>query len=193
MNSPTIDLWDVGLELFNTDPDGFEVTFIAGDIRDPKFLEAVAPAPKNTSVAPPAIALKDIKQERGGDLDSLNPLRGRVSVILADLFFHQFTKEEQEPLARSLAGLLSPEPGSMIFGSHGGLPEEGFWSPTGTQLKLYNHSLESWKRLWEDVFGEGEVEVKATLKEYEESPEFFGTFKGNTNPLYELEWSVTRL
>lgn len=169
------------------------MTFVAGDVRDPQFLEPAAPVPKSTSTSSSAIALKDIKAQNGGELDSLDPLRGHVSAILADLFFHQFTKDEQETLARALAGLLSPDPGSMIFGSHAALPEEGAWTPTGTQMKMYCHSVESWERLWVGIFGEGEVEVNATLKEYEESPEFDGTFKGNTSPLYELVWSVTRL
>jgi len=43
--------------------------------------------------------------------------------MYASLLFHLFSEEKQLHLLRALAGLLSPEPGSMIFGLHIGLAE----------------------------------------------------------------------
>lgn len=80
----------------------------------------------------------------------------------------------------------------MIFGNHAGLPEEGYWAPEHSKMRLYCHSDRSWKALWEEVFGEGNIEVQAVLNDYGEKPDFFDSFPGNTVALYELEWSVTR-
>lgn len=146
-----------------------------------------------SAVSPPGTKLKDIK------LDSLNSLRGRVSIILADLLFHQFSEDEQFALAQSLASLLSSEPGSMIFGNHAGLLQAGTWSPdlrqgeTESKMKMYCHSPESWQRMWEGIFGEGNADVKVSLSDYGEGTDFQGTFPWNKTPFYELIWSVTRL
>ena len=137
-------------------------------------------------------ALRNIK------LVSLNSLRGQVSGILANNFFHVFSKEEQDTLAHSIASLLSPESGSMIFGSHSGLPEEGLWSmdpkpgETEIPMKIYCHSPESWKMMWMDIFGKGNVDVQVSLREYEWGADLFGSFPWNTKSTYEMEWSVTR-
>ena len=165
--------------------------FIVGNVHDPSFLSPSEVVTQES--APSALPLRDIK------VDSLNSLRGRVSAILADLFFHLFNKEEQETLARSLASLLSPAPGSMIFGSHCVLPEERLWSPTPrpgeseSKIAMYCHSPESWKELWEEIFGKGRVDVKVRFEDIEEGNELQGTFPGNRNPMYEMKWSVTRL
>ncbi|TFY51260.1 hypothetical protein EVJ58_g10663 [Rhodofomes roseus] len=52
-------------------------------------------------------------------------LQGRVSAIHASSLFHLFEEEKQLALARALAGLLAPHRGAMLFGSHGGAPENG--------------------------------------------------------------------
>ena len=137
--------------------------------------------------APDNTPLKDI------ELKSLNDLHGRVHAILADLFFHMFTKEQQYTLARSLASLLSPTPGSMIFGNHAGLQEEGLWEPDNNVTKLYCHSDKSWRKMWEDIFGKENVDVQVTLRAYAAKTDLNGSFPGNMVPLYELEWSITRL
>ena len=137
---------------------------------------------------PPTTPRPDLKR-----LTSLNPLRGHVSAIYAGSLIHLFQEEEQSAIAHKLAGLLSPEPGSMLLGGHGGRPEKGFWCPTHLDYKMFCHSPQSWKELWEGVFGKDKVLVKARLRQEEGGPEFFGTFPGNKEPYHMMDWSVTRL
>ena len=113
--------------------------------------------------------------------------------IHASSFFHLFSEASQLHVARALAGLLSPEPGSVIFGSHVGKADKGFTaSPSGVH-QMFCHCPESWAQLWDGVvFEKGVVVVKANLVEIErEDPDahqstFFAKFT-------ILEWSVTRL
>ena len=124
-------------------------------------------------------------------LTSLNPLRGRVFAIHASSFFHIFDEEKQLHVARAFAGLLSPEPGSMIFGLHLGSPDKGLTlSPGHDVLQMFCHSPESWIELWDGlVFEKGVVNVQTKLvqmewKEPDGSPSLVFT---------TLVWSVTRL
>lgn len=158
--------------------------FLEGDVFDQAFLAPVAPF---TLQSPPSTPRPNLKA-----LTSLNPLRGHVSAIFAGSFIHLFPEESQTQVARSLAGLLSPEPGSMLLGIHVGLVEKGFWA-ANLDYKLFCHSPESWKELWEGIFGKGKVEVKAELKPQVGGLDHFGTFPGNTQPIYLMEYSVTRL
>ena len=105
--------------------------------------------------------------------------------------FHIFNEEKQLHLARALAGLLSPESGSVIFGRHVGNHEKGFISPPGHRgRQKFYHSPESWTELWDGVvFEKGVVAVQVELvqvgtKEPDES---------QTRTVPGLVWSVTRL
>ena len=127
-------------------------------------------------------------------LTSLTSLQGHVSVIHIGAFFHLFDEEKQTQLARILAGLLSPEPGSMIFGGHEGRAEKGYRVEGGMRRGTYMfcHSPESWKELWDGkVFSKGTVEVEAILVERP---------RADVNPdaaedahFYHMVWSVMRL
>jgi len=139
------------------------IAFIRGDAFDPKHLKVVPPlltanAPTVDTV-PPALDLRS--------LTSLNPLHGRVAAIHASSFFHLFREEKQLHLARALAGLLSPEPGSIIFGLHVALAEKGFTTPeTGVGHRLFCHSPVTWAQLWDgEVFEKGVVNVQTKLVE----------------------------
>jgi hypothetical protein len=172
-----VEFWDLGHELFRTTPKTFPVPFIAGDVFDPANLEPVAPfndAPK-TSV--PAL----------NTLTSLNSLRGHVSVIHASSFFHLFDEDKQLQLARELACLLSPEPGSVIFGSHGGLSVKGYFR-AGLR---FTHSPETWEELWDgQVFNKGKVKVEASLHKddlVDPSMPDHGSIR------FVMTWSVTRM
>lgn len=94
-------------------------------------------------------------------------------------------------LARALAGLLSPEPGSVIFGLHVGLAEKGFKSALSGGL-MFCHSPESWVQMWDGpVFEKGIVTVQAKLIHVERRDP-----KGDETPARSvalLVWSVTRL
>ena len=180
MNTTTTAFWDLGHELFKSTPESFPVPFIAGDVFDPTNLQKVAPASLSQQNELPTINL--------AALTSLNPLHGRVSAVHASSFFHLFNFEQQSELAKALAGLLSPQPGSLIFGSHIALPVKGI-QPIHNGRHMCCHSPESWAELWEEVaYGKGEVKVNAILKSVERKLD-----ASQSDDLCMLIWSVTRL
>ncbi|TFY82951.1 hypothetical protein EWM64_g1066 [Hericium alpestre] len=176
--------WDAGLKLFKRTPETYPVPFIAGDVFDHANLE---PVPVFTAASPPTTPRPVLK-----DLTSLNPLRGHLSAIHASAFFHLFQEDKQLELARALACLLSSEPGSMIFGQHGGLPEKGFRAMSTSTHQMFCHSPDSWRELWDGViFEKGTVRVDADI---------VSSGRGDTMQRlypdvkwYRLNWSVTRL
>ncbi|KAI6114468.1 hypothetical protein F5141DRAFT_1187972 [Pisolithus sp. B1] len=162
--------------LFRTSKDTWAGHFIPGDALDPEML-SVAPIARGSKVgSPPDLST----------LTSLNPLHGQCSVVYASAFLHLFTEEQQLHLGRALAGLLSPEPGSLICGIQICKKEKGdvpiaFGSSVHT---LFCHSPQSWAELWDGtVFRKGEVEVKSSTQE--------GFFMGQSLDI--LIWSVKRL
>jgi len=181
----------LGHKLFRTTPATYPIAFIPGDTFDPKHLKVVPPlptanAPVVVDMVAPALDLHS--------LTSLNPLHGRVSAIYASALFHLFREEKQLHLARALAGLLSPEPGSMIFGLHVGLAEKGFTTPeTGVGHRLFCHSPVTWAQLWDgEVFEKGVVNVQTKLVQV------VGNFGGRGDQVPAqtttlLIWSITRL
>jgi hypothetical protein len=149
---------NLGHKLFKTTQETYPIAFVPGDVFDPNHLE-IAP-PMASSAQPPSGPAPDLRS-----LTSLNPLHGRMFAIHASSFFHLFNEEKQLDLARALAGLLSPEPGSMIFGVHIGAAEKGFQpSLSGRVRRLWCHSPESWTELWDGlVFEKGVVKVQSKL------------------------------
>lgn len=128
-------------------------------------------------------------------LTSLTPLRGRLSAIHASSFFHLFSEDQQAQLARLLASLLSPEPGSMILGAHVGRPEKGlrmeFLRPNAAAAaRMFCHSPESFVEMWDEVFGAGRVKTAARLLEVERKDE--KQVDSNVK-FYIMGWSVKRL
>ncbi|KAI0320559.1 hypothetical protein OF83DRAFT_1052908 [Amylostereum chailletii] len=172
------EFWDLGQKLFNTTHKMYPVTFVAGDAFDPVHLETVSPF---TTASPPTTSRPIL-----GELKSLNPLRGHVSAIHASSFFHLFDEDGQQRLAHAVAGLLSPEPGSMVFGQHAGLPHKGFRTSTLLAREGFCHGPDSWRELWDGkVFAKGTVKVETELTEAER-PE-------RASKSYWLAWKVTRL
>ncbi|KAF5373309.1 hypothetical protein D9615_007402 [Tricholomella constricta] len=170
--------WDLGHELFKSTPDTFPALFIAGDAFDSQFI-----APREPFIETPHA------QPSLGPLTSLTPLQGHVSVIHASAFFHLFLEEDQLELARRVASLLSPLPGSFIFGAHVGRPEKGILGGDGPdQIQAtFCHSPESWRGLWDgQVFKNGTVTVDVELVR-RERPDLAGP------PIFMLIWSVTRV
>ncbi|KAI0735567.1 hypothetical protein C8Q76DRAFT_286944 [Earliella scabrosa] len=178
------DFWALGHKLFRSTPATFPVPFVAGDAFDPAHLAIVPPF-----YAPPETPVPQLNT-----LTSLNPMRGHVSAIHASSFFHLFDEEKQLQLAQALAGLLSPSPGSMIIGSHGGWSEKGYRAdptrPNALVYRLFCHCPESWVELWDgQVFKKGTVRVDAILREVERKD----LLSVNDGTFYWLVWSVTRL
>ncbi|KAJ6504201.1 hypothetical protein C8R47DRAFT_1210286 [Mycena vitilis] len=151
--------WNLGHELFQSTPETFPIAFIAGDALNPDFLAPSAPLRSPSEVSGPAPPLTS--------LTSLTPLLGHVSAIHISSVFHLFFEPEQLQLARALAGLLSPAPGSVIFGSHGGRRVKGFnehgYCSGGHHM--FCHSPESWREMWGEVFPEGTIKVEAEFRQ----------------------------
>ena len=188
------EFWDVGHKLFKSSPGSSPITFVAGDVFDPTFLAllplpTVPPSPSESTGSVPPLDLST--------LTTLTPLHGRLSIIHASSFFHLFDEAGQRDLAHRLASLLSPEPGSLILGQHGATPYPNTHfettDPSGTKHQMFCHSPESWKVLWEEVFGgggpEGKVKVEAELIRVGED-DFLKTLQ---QEFYFMQWSVTRI
>lgn len=142
------EFWDLGHVLFRSTPRSFPSPFVAGDCLDPTFLSS---EPETTSQLPPDLS----------SLTSLNDLHGKLTAIHASSIFHLFSAEQQASLVRAVAALLSPVPGSIVFGSHVGLPKQGTIREEVT-VEMYCYDPESWNKLWEDA---GPFKTEAILKE----------------------------
>ncbi|KAG6918988.1 hypothetical protein DXG01_010227 [Tephrocybe rancida] len=179
-----IAFWNYGHDLFKSTPESFPAAFVAGDAFDPGIIRPREPFYAPEEAAPLGQPLSS--------LTSLTPLQGRLSVIHASSFFHLFDEAEQLQLARQVATLLSPTPGSIIFGAHGGQAEKGFWKEAlkNSGKYMFCHSPETWKELWDgEVFKKGAVKVKAGLHEMERKD----LFAAPGSRFYVMWWSVTRL
>ncbi|EDR08693.1 uncharacterized protein LACBIDRAFT_297150 [Laccaria bicolor S238N-H82] len=174
------DFWQCGHDLFKTTPASFPAAFVAGDAFDDLMIAPRAPFYEKPETLHPAL----------NTLASLTPLQGHISAIHASSFFHLFDEAQQEVLARRVATLLSPEPGSVIFGLHGGLPEKGLRAEVSRAgRRMFCHSPDGWRELWDgQVFSKGTVQVEATLKEYNRPGPLL-----DTGAFYLLIWSVTRI
>ncbi|PCH33468.1 hypothetical protein WOLCODRAFT_160087 [Wolfiporia cocos MD-104 SS10] len=178
-----LEFWHLGNKLFKTSKETFPAHFIPGDALNPEFLKPVPPFKSLPTGSVPDLST----------LRTLTPLQGRISAIHASAFFHVFEEAGQLQLAKSLAGLLSPEPGSVIFGAHAGLPEKGFRQRSriaDTGPLMFCHSPESWIQLWDgEIFEKFTVKVEAVLVEVKH--ERINFLEGGV--WYQLVWSVTRL
>lgn len=177
-----VDYWTLGHKLYRSTPETFPATFLTGDAFDPAHL----------TIAPPIYAAGSDPVPDLPTLTSLNPLRGHVAAIHASSFFHLFNEEQQLHLARAMAGLLSPLPGSMIIGTHGGALQKGSEThdvgggngSAAGNLTMFCHSPESWTELWDGgVFEKGKVTVDARIV----------PLQIGERTRHVLQWSVTRL
>ena len=162
--------------------------FLGGDAFSVDFL---APSPPFYSPPPtPRPSASDLKAA-----GTLTPLLGHLSAIHASSFFHLFNEEQQAALAHKVAALLSPEPGSVIFGRHGGRSKKGLRAEVATGLwrtePMWCHDAESWTALWDgEVFEKGTVKVEAILTEGHSRRHGIAEDGGVPGALV---WSVTRL
>lgn len=146
-------------------------------------------APRPPYYAPPSTPRPDLTS-----LTSLTPLQGHVSAIHVSAFFHLFGKEEQISAAHALASLLSPEPGSMIFGTHSTLEVSGLGKLGSLKRTIYCFNPEDWKVLWEEeVFEKGSVKVEAALADMsKEKWRGRGVFVPGTERRRSIVWCVKR-
>ena len=167
-------MWQAGYALFKDD-DNFPVKFVEGDIF--KLTERI-----------------NSPNEHQGSYseNGLTYLSGRVSVIYLSMVFHLFQEGKQRELAYRLSKLLSTEKGSVIFGAQVGSDKEGH---RVNDLSFF-HSLESWRRLWTDIFGEGVVKCDAKLVPIADSISTRNKVENYMNRWevsYYIFWSVERL
>ncbi|KAK0220017.1 hypothetical protein IW262DRAFT_1448454 [Armillaria fumosa] len=146
------EFWSLGHKLFKSTPDSFPARFIAADIL---HLEDSSENGAYTTIS---------------EVQSLIQLRGSTSAIHAAAFFHLFDEEQQLQIGKIMAMLLSPTPGSIIFGTHIGLPTKGHREApitrAGRAHSMFCHSPETWRSLWDGViFPNGTVDVEVSLKE----------------------------
>lgn len=155
--------------------------FVPGDLFDPAHL-----APREPFYEPPSAAMPDIQS-----LTSLTPLQGHISAIHVSAFFHLFGEDQQQQACKAIASLLSPEPGSTIFGSHIALPNKGFRQrpDTNSDTQMFCHDSNSWKELWGQIFEKGSVDVEAQVVEVNRDD----INKDADSRVHMLIWSVTRL
>ncbi|KAK0496141.1 hypothetical protein EDD18DRAFT_232786 [Armillaria luteobubalina] len=172
------EFWELGHKLFKTTAETFSAHFIPQDIFQLKGLakEDVPPSIPNLS-----------------QVQSLADLRGNISAIHTSAFFHLFDEEDQLEIAKIMAALLSSEPGSMIFGVHGGLPEKGIREVGANSTRRRNmfcHSPESWRALWDgEIFPKGSVRVDAFLHAGERDRNHLDTVDTGIKS-YHLVWCV---
>ncbi|KAJ4480100.1 hypothetical protein J3R30DRAFT_3288682 [Lentinula aciculospora] len=173
------DFWNFGHALFNSSPLTFPVAFVSGNVLDSSFISIQPPVQEPL----PNVASISLQSFLSTNPKSLDPLRGHISAIHTSAFFHLFDKDEQSLIAKKLASLLSPLPGSIIFGSQRGAcePQEVARNSSGTSY--YRHSPETWKAMWEgEVFSGNNdmmIRVDAGL-----------SFDGGKEILW---WTITRL
>ncbi|EJD05463.1 uncharacterized protein FOMMEDRAFT_77875 [Fomitiporia mediterranea MF3/22] len=176
--------WEAGHKLFKSTPEKFPVPFIQGSVFDPNH---IAPTPPHYS--PPSTPRPDL-----ATLTSLKPLQGHVSAIHVSAFFHLFGKEQQIIAAQALASLLSPLPGSMIFGTHSSRDTSGEITHPGSGDIVYNFNPEDWCALWDGtIFRKGSVSVEARLIDNPiwRGKEFNNATEGTKR--HGMVWSVKRI
>ena len=187
------EFWNLGHRLFRTTQETYPVPFVQGDIFDKNYIN---PAPPCYEVpATPRPDLQSLPSKK-----SLTPLQGHVSAIHVSSFFHLFQKDEQVYAAKALASLLSPTPGSMIFGRHSSTDDNTSSKAMtiSANRKMYGFNTEDWTRLWNgEIFKEGTVRVDAELR-YNPRRMAYGDSAATTELEIEsrrqsLIWCVTRL
>ncbi|TFY59596.1 hypothetical protein EVG20_g7726 [Dentipellis fragilis] len=190
------EFWDLGHELFKTSPKSFPVPFFPGDLFDPAFL---TPAPGASPPSSPSSPSSFSSSSSSGTLISTDTSTTRTltphltRARPADSHLPQPTarpQEQQLQLAHALASLLSPAPGSFIFGQHSALPTKGRRAEVFYGQAMFCHSPDSWKELWDgEVFEKGTVKVETELAEVKRD---FPGFSPDAR-FWVLTWSVTRL
>ncbi|EJD05461.1 uncharacterized protein FOMMEDRAFT_17755 [Fomitiporia mediterranea MF3/22] len=174
------EFWNIGHKLFRSTPETFPVPFIQGNVLDEKHISP-APALYDLPTSPRPVL---------SELTSLTPLQGHASAIHVSDFFHLFRKDDQIQAVRQLASLLSPLPGSMIFGTHSSLPVSSEMKHPMGNFHLYCFSPEDWCALWDgEIFRKGSVRAEAELIH---SPPWRGKDL-EKEARSAMVWSVTRI
>jgi len=88
---------------------------------------------------------------------SLMKTRGTWDVINAIMFLHQFDWNQQVEICSGMLKLLKPKAGSMVIGAQTGSTQSGEvtikapFLKEGNEKKVYRHSKDSFRKMWEQV------------------------------------------
>ncbi|EKM53219.1 uncharacterized protein PHACADRAFT_210914 [Phanerochaete carnosa HHB-10118-sp] len=166
-----------GYELYQ-DREQCAIHFFASDIFDVPY-----PFPADQAPAGPLDT---------GKVTEMKQLYGKVDHFYTGALFHLFDESTQYALALRVAQLIKRSAGTIVFGRHQGLEEEGYINDHLSR-KRYGHSVKSWPLLWKKVFSEIESPEFAESKVVVEA-KLSGSFAphvfrahGQTDMLY---WSV---
>ena len=122
------------------------------------------------------------------DSKYLEEYKGKIDIIHTSSFFHLFELEDQQKLVRRLLQLISPKPGTLIFGrSVGNTIQHVYKHPFRTGQVLYQHSEESFRKMFEGVGGGDGWHIKVRLKTRSEKLAANGGVKGR------LSFIITKL
>ncbi|KAA1075385.1 hypothetical protein PGT21_034581 [Puccinia graminis f. sp. tritici] len=149
------------------------IPYFLGNVLEPEVLDVKS----STKVDHAKIDLHSLKD--------LNPLKGAARFITLNQLFHFFDEAGQRKLAERCALLLSDEAGSTIFGMHIGGVKKGLESH-----KMYVHSPETWKELWESIFAPRKVKLVSELVDVGPEAHLIPLFPGCSS-MQRLYWSVT--
>ena len=81
---------------------------------------------------------------------SLNELNGKIDIVGASAFFHLFNLAEQKIVAHRIAKLMKPQKGSLVVGVQVG-HHEPHETPKKEDGSRFQHNLESWRKMWDEV------------------------------------------
>ncbi|KAH9467428.1 hypothetical protein MJO29_005879 [Puccinia striiformis f. sp. tritici] len=151
------------------------IPYFLGNILEPKVLDVT----DITKVDTMSLDLHSLK--------NLNPLKGKAKFITLNQLFHFFDEAGQRKLAERCALLLSDEAGSSIFGMQIGGVKKGLESH-----KMFVHSVETWKELWESILAPRKIKVVSELVDVGPEAHLIPLFEG-CKSMQRLYWSVTLL
>lgn len=121
---------------------------------------------------------------------ALDQLVGTVGIVGASLFFHLFDYEQGVAIAKRLVGLLAPgEKGLMTGGQIGGR-RQFFEKKHWVGQDVYIYSVDSWRKLWDEVGEATGTRWEVTVREKKISP----VSELMTDDLYYvMRWVVRQL
>ncbi|KAH9467414.1 hypothetical protein Pst134EA_011060 [Puccinia striiformis f. sp. tritici] len=151
------------------------IPYFLGNILEPQVLDVT----DITKVDTMSLDLHSLK--------NLNPLKGKAKFITLNQLFHFFDEAGQRKLAERCALCLSDEAGSSIFGMQIGGVKKGLESH-----KMFVHSVETWKELWESILAPRKIKVVSELVDVGPEAHLIPLFEG-CKSMQRLYWSVTLL
>ena len=84
------------------------------------------------------------------DDSGLDSLKGQVTIVHAESFFHLFTKKEQGYLIKRLIGFIKPDSkNAIVYGRQAGFPDD--YTGKQSEDRPYVHTPSTFQNLWDEV------------------------------------------